>query len=581
MRCWVAIGFLALFAACNSDTDGDAASGASTISTETTASTTAESAVDLSHTPLVWLTPQPYIEIRDFEGGSTDFFDTFAAGADWDTAAERVHVFKLYDQLGLVDNPPNDDQWRQAIEGIQNRGMALAMELGPLPESQGCGGGEGFGGTYSLDLVRKVQRLGGRVDVVVLQSPYGHGHFFDEHESACNWSLDKVAAETAEFIHRLREVEPGVVIGGLEPLWVGLNSTDFTDWFDAYEAAAGDQLAFFHLDVDWIRHDWAEVAREIETGAHARGIDFGVIYNGGVQARSDEEWAQATVDHAYLYEQVVGGEPDHVVLQSWHVYPNRILPDNDPTTLTGLVNRYFGERSEITAEATSGEGSLRLTGSLTTVGGQPIEGRMVRVETIPLDGEPQTLVYEGTVPEGVETAEVGFRINTEGAGPGPADIGVYEVGYFEDGSEENLVEDPSFAGLAEFEIPGVTVVPSEIGEGSMLRLTATPEEEINLGSTAFPVTPGAGYRLTVTAEVPEDSAHAGYATVVFLRGDERARDILRLAPSAMPLADLATGSDGRFELEADLTPGRHRLRLVYQGDFNHWPAHLEQMLPAE
>jgi hypothetical protein len=537
--------------------------------------------VDLSQRPLVWLTPQPYISIRDFEGGSVDFFDTFAPGAEWDTAAGRVHVFKLYDQLGLVDNPPTNDQWRQAIQGIQDRGMALAMELGPLPLSKGCGGGEGFGGSYSLDLVRKVQLLGGRVDIVTLQSPYGHGHFFDELESACNWTLEMVATETAEFTRKLKELEPGVVVGGLEPLWVGLNLSDFTDWFDAYEAAAGERLAFFHLDVDWNRHDWAEVARQIESEARARDIAFGVIYNGGVQAQSDEEWAQATADRAYLYEQVLGGRPDHVVFQSWHVYPSRVLPDNDPTTITGLVNRYFGERSEITTQAEAADGGLQLTGSLTTVHGQPIEGGLVQIEAVPLDGTAQTLVREGTVPDGVETAEVGIRINTEGAGPGTADIRIYEVGYFEDGEDVNRVDDPSFSGLAGFDIQGVSVIPSDLGAGTMLRLTATPEDVINLGSVQFPVTPSARYRLTVTASVPEPSALAGYATVVFLRGDERARHILPLAPSAIPLAELTTGPDGGFELAQESPSGRFRLRVGYDGDLGHWPSYLEQVLLDE
>jgi hypothetical protein len=581
MRRSMLIGLLALVAACTPDTSAESASSTTTTRADTTTSSAARPMVDLTQRPLVWLTPQPYISIRDFEGGSVDFFDTFASGAEWDTAAGRVHVFKLYDQLGLVDNPPTDDQWRQAIQGIEDRGMALAMELGPLPLSKGCGGGEGFGGSYSLDLVRKVQFLGGRVDIVTLQSPYGHGHFFDELESACNWTLETVAAETAEFTRKLKELEPGVVVGGLEPLWVGLTLSDYIDWFDAYEAAAGERLAFFHLDVDWNRHDWGEVARQIESEARARGIAFGVIYNGGVQAQSDEEWTQAAADRAYLYEQVLGGRPDHVVFQSWHVYPSRVLPDTDPATLTGLVNRYFGERSGITAQAVAGEGGLQLNGSLTTVQGRPIAGEQVQIEAAPLDGTAQTLVHEGTVPDGVETAEVGIRINTEGAGPGNADIRIYEVGYFEDGEDVNRVDDPSFSGLAQFDIKGVSVIPSDLGAGTMLRLTATPEDVINLGSLPFPVRPGAPYRLTVTASVPEPSALAGYATVVFLRGDERARHILRLAPSAMLLAELTTGPDGSFELSQESPSGRYRLRVGYGGDLDHWPAYLEQVLPGE
>jgi hypothetical protein len=115
----------------------------------------------------------------------------------------------------------------------------------------------------------------------------------------------------------------------------------------------------------------------------------------------------------------------------------------------------------------------------------------------------------------------------------------------------------------------------------MLHLTASPEEEINLGTARFPVSPGARYRLTVTAAVPEDSALAGYATVVFLRDDEFTRHNLALAPAATPLAEVATGPDGGFELAHELPPGSHRLRTRYPGDLDHWPAHTELILPGE
>lgn len=583
MRFRMVVTLLLLVAACGSAPDGTTApSDATTPMTEAptpTSTSTSGATVDLSQRPLVWLTPQPYITISDFVGGSVDFFDTFDEGSDWDAAAARVHVVKLYDQLGLVDDPPGDEEWQRAIDGIQRRGMALSMELGPLPTSQGCGRGEGFGGLYSLDLVRRVHRLGGRLDLAVLQSPYGHGHFFDG-ASACHWSLEKVAAETAKFARQLRELEPGVVVGGLEPLWVGMTVSAYTDWFDAYEAAAGEPLAFFHLDVDWNRHDWAEVARQIEVEAHARGIEFGVIYNGGVQARSDEEWARAAIDHAYEYEQVVGGEPDHVVIQSWHVYPSRVLPDRDPTTLTGIVNRYFAERTVIAATATAGDGTLQLTGALTTADGRPVGGRSLMVEAIPLDGAAQTLVLEGTVPDGAATADVGIRVNTEGAGPGTADIRIYEVGFYDDGSDENLVEDPTFSHLVAFDIPGVSVVSSDIGPGTMLRLEAAPNQMINLGSLPISVTPGNRYRLTVTASVPEDSALAGYATVVFLSGQELARDILPLAPAATALAEVTTGPEGMFAVTEDLSPGRYRLQISHPGDLELWPASWAELLVA-
>jgi hypothetical protein len=579
MRRWGSVGLLVLLLACTPDGDTDVVTSTTFAASTTTerVTSTIRASVDLSQRPLVWLAPQPFISIHDFEGGSVDFFELFAPGSDWDTAAEQIHVVKLYDQLGL-GREPTDEEWLQAIEGIRSRGMTLAMELGPLPEGRGCGGGEGFGHSHSLDIVRKVQRLGGRVDVVVFDGPYGFGHFFDEVDSACNWTLEQVAEESAAFVRALRELEPDVVVGGIEPLWSGLAAADFADWLDGYEGAAGEPLAFLHLDVDWKRHDWAEVAMQIEDEAHARGVPFGVIYNGGDQVESDEGWAQTTADRFYLYEQVIGGRPDHVVLQSWHVYPSRVLPDSDPSTLTGLVNRYFGERTVLDADVAVVGGELQLNGVLTGSNDRPLAGAVLEVELEPLDGAVQTLVREGTVPEDVDTAEIGIRINTEGGGPGEADLIIYEVGYREEGDETNLVADPTFEALAGFEIPGVEVLPSNLGEGTMLRLTATAEEVLNLGSAPFPVTSGASYRLTVIASIPEESAKAGYAGVVFLAGEERERHIVPLAPVPEPLGELTTGPDGSHELDWELGPGRHRLRIEYRGDLGHWPVSHEVIL---
>jgi hypothetical protein len=530
----------------------------------------------------VWINPQPFTLIRDvFEGGSVDFFELFPQDAPWAAAAQQVHVFKLYEELGLGRVAPNED-WQQAIEGIESRGIALAMELGPLPTGQGCGGGEGYGANYSLDQVRKVQRLGGRVDIVAFGSPYGFGHHWDDPaDNPCQWSLERVAAETAAFVARLREIEPNVVVGGIEPLWPGLTAADFGDWMDGYQEATGEPLGFLHLDVDWTRHDWPEVALQVEGEARDRGVPFGLIYNGGEQVETDEAWTQLAAERMYIYEGLTGGQPDHVVVQSWHIQPSRVLPDNSPSTLTGLINRYFGTRSRLQAEVTAAEGALSIRGDLVTNAGAPVSGVSLEVEAVPIDGVHQALVRTGSVPANVEMAEVGIRLNTEGGGPGAADIRLYKVGYYE-GDDENRVADPSFSGLAEFSIEGTSVVPSDLGSGTMLRLTVAPDQEVNLGTNRFPVTPGTDYRLEVEAAIPGDSAQAGFAVVVFLADTEMARHILPLAPVSIPLAQVTTGSSGEFEVDVgDLAPGRYRLRIEYIGDLAHWPAYFEQEVTVE
>jgi hypothetical protein len=116
----------------------------------------------------------------------------------------------------------------------------------------------------------------------------------------------------------------------------------------------------------------------------------------------------------------------------------------------------------------------------------------------------------------------------------------------------------------------------------MLRLTVAPDQEVNLGTNRFPVTPGTDYRLEVEAAIPGDSAQAGFAVVVFLADTEMARHILPLAPVSIPLAQVTTGSSGEFEVDVgDLAPGRYRLRIEYIGDLAHWPAYFEQEVTVE
>lgn len=528
---------------------------------------------------MIWFAPHPAVDIPGFVKGSVDYFDLFAAGTEWSSAAGRIQAFKIYDQIGLA-REPTDDEFLRVLEGLSDRGIPLAMELGALPPHPGfgqigadgeCGEGiEGFAGVVAVQSVQRIADLGGSVALVAFDEPLAHGHFY-EGENACSWSIERVAEEVAAFVAMLREVEPGVVVGDIEPAWTepAIGADDIAAWLDAYEEAAGEPLGFFHLDVDWARPGWPEVAREIEDVVRSRGVPFGIIYNGGDATSSDAEWVQLSAERAYVYEQEWGGLPDHVVLQSWHFHPQRVLPEDDPTTFTGLIGRYLGQRTAVEAEV--GDGAV--DGRVVTVQGDPVPGAGLDVTAQPLDGARQTLAIEGVVPDGAELGEVGIRINTEGAGPAPADLLIYQVGYSEADESANRVPDPDFGYLAQFDIEGVDVVASDIGDGEMLSLSADPDQEINLGSERFEVSPGARYRFTVEAAVPEDSAGAGYAGVVFLAGEEIERHTVPLAPAAELVGSIITDEKGGFRVAlSDLAPGRHRIVVTYPGDLGSWPS---------
>ncbi|MGZ8565871.1 MAG: hypothetical protein ACXWXS_02340 [Actinomycetota bacterium] len=529
--------------------------------------------VDLSARPMIWFSPHPAVNLPGFVKGSHDYFDLFSPGSDW---PEGIHVFKIHDQIGLARDP-TDEELLQVITGLRERGIPLAMELGALPPHPGfgpigaegeCGEGiEGFSGVVAVQTVQRIKDLGGRVSLVAFDEPFAHGHFY-ELGDGCQWSVKRVAREVAAFVSRLREVEPDIVVGDIEPTWPEIGADAVAAWLDAYESAAGEPMDFFHLDVDWGNRDWPEVAREIEDVVRSHGVSFGIIYNGGDDAASDAEWVQLSADRAFTYEMEGGGRPDHVILQSWQFRPQRVLPSGDPTTFTGLIERYLAPRSAI--EATSDSGVL--DGRLTTAVGDPVSGAEVTVDLRPLDGVRQALIVDGVVPDEARLAEIGIRINTEGAGPGPADLRIYEVQYAEGDEKGNRVPDPDFGYLAQFAIPGVAVVPSDSGDGTMLRLTAQPDDDINLGSERFPVTPGAPYRLTVDAAVPLASAGSGYAAVVFLVDAEVDRHIIPLAPIDEDGGTVTTGEDGRFSIPLPETTGAYRIRVSYAGDLGSWPA---------
>jgi hypothetical protein len=135
------------------------------------------------------------------------------------------------------------------------------------------------------------------------------------------------------------------------------------------------------------------------------------------------------------------------------------------------------------------------------------------------------------------------------------------------------VPDPDFGYLAQFDINGVDVVASDTGDGTMLRLTAEPDTEINLGSDRFAVNPGARYRFVVEAAVPEGSADAGYAGVVFLADVELDRHTVPLAPVAEAVGTVTADEQGRFNVAlSDQASGRHRIIVTYPGDLTLWPS---------
>lgn len=114
---------------------------------------------------LTWFAPLPPMPTdagRPFTG-SDDFMDLFSPDAPWGEAASGLQVFKLYGEWVAYHATP--DQLRTAVEAIRNRGLALAVEAGPLDPPPECGNGiEGYAGTDEGALIaNRILDAGGQI----------------------------------------------------------------------------------------------------------------------------------------------------------------------------------------------------------------------------------------------------------------------------------------------------------------------------------------------------------------------------------------------------------------------------------
>ena len=301
---------------------------------------------DLNQVPLYWFAPLPPMPTgpgRPFTG-SDDFMDLFEPEAPWVEAQVRLHVFKLYGEW--VAYHATDAQLRQAVLAIRARGLALAVEAGPLNATAECGQGiEGFAGTDEGTLIAgRILAAGGTLDLIAMDEPYYYGHFYDG-PNACNWSAEEIAAEVDGFIQHMRGFFPDVRVGDTEPTPHPVMAADYTGWLSTFRETAGYDLDFLHLDIDWSRTDWPVMANEIDAFGEEFGVQVGIIYNGGGVVSDDETYLSIAGERVKNYELAHGGTPEHVLFQSWDDKPDRALPDSDEFTFTGFILEYLLDKA--------------------------------------------------------------------------------------------------------------------------------------------------------------------------------------------------------------------------------------------
>lgn len=306
----------------------------------------------------IWFAP-PAAAVDTRLHRAVDLMDLFSPEAPWQQAASKVKVFILYGSY--VSHAPQDEVDR--IVGDLNRRhipLALAigvMNVGPRDTNPPCGGlglVEGYGTPRLARAVsEKIKHGGGSIRFIAMDEPLWYGHFANGKpgkQPTCHSSIGQILDLIREPLAVYASEFPNVLVGDTEPVGVAGQDhwkDDLSAWANGFRTETGHPLAFIHLDIPF-NHPGAEGFAVDMYGEAAKlkqqGLigAIGIIYNGAGMDSSDEAWVTDAKEHIRVIEDKHGLHPDQAVIQSWDAYPQHVLPETSPSSLTGLVNYYAG-----------------------------------------------------------------------------------------------------------------------------------------------------------------------------------------------------------------------------------------------
>jgi hypothetical protein len=267
--------------------------------------------------------------------------ELFQVSARWDRAASHIQLFKLSTQFL---HQATDDELIAVIRSLKSRHIALGMEGLLLVESERCGRGvEGYGGAGAVPtLASRVGKLGGEITYVSMDSPVWYGSRA-QGAGTCRDSLESLAEQMETNVKALKAAFPSIRFGTTEPLNAGTvgHIEAILEFARLFKIATGEPLSSVHADIIWTQ-PWKAQLMDWKRKLHDAGLEFGVICDGDPTDGSDLEWANKASERyrAIMSDPYV--RPDDVVVQSWMSRPLRLLPDSDPSTLTGVVLRAIG-----------------------------------------------------------------------------------------------------------------------------------------------------------------------------------------------------------------------------------------------
>lgn len=514
-------------------------------------------------------TPNPFVP-------NSDFLNVFSDTAPWQTAASKVDVLGIVHQWLLA---ATDQQILSLVNFAKSHHMKLDLEIEAITQAndQACPHVEGFvfPTMFSLELAI-LKRLNVQIDIVNMDGPLWNGHY-NTIPSSCALSVADLTANVAAAIAPIIAQYPAVQIYEIEPI---PGTTGFPDWqqsLNDFEVglakAVGTPISGLFLDVTWDTPAWMQPLRDMRKYARQRNMRFGWFLNASQFVRSDAQWLNSAEQLFEYVEGTMGIIPDDGIFASWNSYPANNMPETWPIGLTSLIDRYFRERTTITAHFVGRGAKGRLT---TKADGKPIANATINGYQPGVDfSQPMpTTVIQDVVPQNAVYGLVGYRLNAECLCQGNNDVLVGPLTYQETsgGSNSYTYQLPNF----DQNYNGVVVTNETVGGSRVNRVITTAAQSFLPNSNFFPVTVGANFTYTVPAAT---MGHGDWYGHVFLMFFDRNYSALPNGYVVVPsggkvlLSSATTAIDGSFTLPkmARVAPGSVPVTIEFAGDQTNRP----------
>jgi hypothetical protein len=275
-----------------------------------------------------------------------DFSQMLDAYAPWQKAASRVsvltiggHTMELFHDLPSVVAMTNRYGFKVATAGA----MISTDGLCAIQATEGVDSkNKNFAGEVVYAL-KKWKLSGGRLDYIIMDSPFYFGYYVIARD--CHYSIADVAHRAAATLKEIRQLYPAVKVMDAEgpgAMPVDRWLPDFKQWLLDFKVDSGQQIDAVGMDFHWrdawhTGYDWVSAVRTTSALLHTQGIASGLYINAEDQNTTNVNWMKVNREHLETALKPNSGL-DFVYIASWGRFPDRNLPESDPTAYTSLVN---------------------------------------------------------------------------------------------------------------------------------------------------------------------------------------------------------------------------------------------------